>query len=287
MNKLQISQKRAEETGYGQLIITDGMSYPPHTPTLEYAEMAVSAGVDILACPVMISDVHVPWMMGGTEQLADVKNVEMEIGPRVCWDSIDALMERFPDMCIMAGAFPSDLVAYGVERFADDCVKHGVAALDCPGYSYVLNAPHTAAARGHKALEERGIAMIQQISTGMALAREGTREFDLFMKVMKASYGYVLMMMDAGGKSGATGALDVEGVKPAVARVRQVMKEIDREIPIIGVCGIASPENAREVIEMGCDGAMISSAIIRRQLAGETLEQIGDYLRSMKEGLKK
>lgn len=287
MNKLEISQKKAAEAGCGQLIVTDGMSYPPHADTLAFADMAVKAGVDILACPVMISDVHVPWMMGGTEQMADVRNVELEIGPKVCWDSIDAVTAVHPELCIMGGSFPSDLVAYGAERFADDCVRHGIVALDCPGYSYVLNAPFTAVARGHKALEERGIAMIQQISSDMALAGEGTREYKLLLDVMNASRGYVLMMMDAGGKSGATGALDVAGMIPAVARVRKLQKELGREMPIIAVCGIASPQNAREVIQMGCDGAMISSAIIRRQQAGETLEQIGQFLSSMKEGLKK
>ena len=288
MNKLVISAKKAEEAGYGQLILTCGMSFPPYTDTLAFADMAISAGVDILACPVMISDVHKPWMMGGTEQILDSRNVVNEIGPGVCWGSIDALRAKYPDYPIMGGSFPSDLMAYGVDRFADDCAEHGLCGIDCPGYSYVLNDSFSGAARGHKALEEKGICMIQQISTDMAMAPEGTREFELLLSVLRAGRGFNLLMADAGGKSGATGALNVEKMKPAVVRVRQIMKELNNELPLITVCGVSTPQNGIEAVrEIGSDGVMISSAIIRRMLAGETMEQIGEYVRSMKESLKR
>ena len=73
-----------------------------------------------------------------------------------------------------------------------------------------------------------------------------------------------------------------------VERIRAVQKAVGNPLPIITVCGVASAENAAEAVcQAGTDGVMLASAVIRKILAGDPLEQIGAYLGGMLHAMEK
>ena len=284
MSKLEISAQKAIKCGLGQLGVLIPMSLPPYTYTMDFIEKFVEVGGDILFIPFMTPAVRMPWMMGGTEQQADILAYKQGITSDMNWEIIAKAREKYPEKPIIVVSFFNDIVGYGVERFAENCRKYQVDGLDTPGYSYVTSKDYIK--YGQK-LFEAGSGLIHPISTDLALAPEGTPEYNLLYDMICAGTGFLFIMTDAAGKSGGTGSIPVEKMKPATARIKEIQKKAGNIIPVITVCGIATPQNAEEaVIQVGTDGVMLASAVVRKILAGDSIDAIGEYLRSIKNAMK-
>jgi tryptophan synthase alpha chain len=285
MNNLDIAAKRAEEQGYGQLGVVCPPSLPPYTYTMDFIDMLVASGVDILFIPFMAPQVRMPWMMGGTEQSVDVVGYREGITSDMAFDIVEKTREKYPDKPIVIVSFFNDVLCYGVGRFAEKCREYGVDGIDTPGYSLITNQDYV----GYGALlAAANTYLIHPISTELAMAGEGTKEYELLVDLVKAGGGFVFIMADSAGKSGATGSLPVDKLRPAVARVKALQKQMDAVCPVITVCGVASPKNGEEAVrESGSDGVLMASAVIRMIQAGESLESIGAYLHEIKRAMKK
>lgn len=285
MNNLDFAAKRAEEQGYGQLGVVCPAALPPYAYTLDFIDMLVAAGVDILFIPLMSPQVRMPWMMGGTEQSVDVVGYREGVNADMTFDIVKKAREKYPDKPIVVVSFFNDVLCYGIGRFAEKCREYGVDGIDTPGYSFVTNGDYT----GYGAqLKAANTYLIHPISTELAMSKEGTSEYALLVDLIKAGGGFVFIMADSAGKSGATGALPVDKLKPAVARVKALQKQLNAVCPVITVCGVASAQNGEEAVRgSGSDGALMASAVIRKIQAGESLEAIGAYLREIKLAMKK
>lgn len=269
----------------GQLGVLLPMSLPPYTYTMEFADMLVDIGTDILFIPFMTPAVRMPWMMGGTEQIVDHQAYEQGITSDMNWEIVSRVRTKYPEKPIIVVSFFNDVLAYGVERFVDRCRAYGVDGIDTPGYSAVTNRD---CFRYGEKLLRAGSGLIHPISTELATAPAGSREYELLADMLKAGHGFVFLMTDSAGKSGATGHMPVDQMRPAVERIRAVQKAVGNPLPIITVCGVASAENAAEAVcQAGTDGVMLASAVIRKILAGDPLEQIGAYLGGMLHAMEK
>ena len=282
-NKLMAVARQAKK--YGQLGVLVPMSLPPYTYTMNFVDMLVDIGTDILFIPFMTPAVRMPWMMGGTEQIVDYQGYQQGITSEMNWEIISKVRAKYPEKPIVVVSFFNDILAYGVSRFAKKCEENEIDGLDTPGYSFVTNNDYIHYSRD---LNEAGCGLIHPISTELAMAPEGTEEYDLLCKMLQAGRGFVFIMTDSAGKSGATGHMPVDRMRPATARIKEVQQKIGNVIPVITVCGVATAENAAEAVcQAGTDGVMLASAVIRKILADEPLEKIGAYLKNMKEAMKR
>jgi len=284
-NKIDAAAKTAEHNGYGMLSVVCPMSLPPYTYSLAFADMLVENGVDVLFMPFMMREVRMPWMMGGTEQAVDVEGYRSGVTADMNFELMCKVREKYPETPIVAVSFYDDILGYGIARFADKCRAYAIDGLDTPGYSLVTSRDY---ARYGVKMKDAMVHIIHPLSTEIALSEEGTRGYDVLTGILQASGGFVFIMADSGGKSGATGALPVERLKPAVKRIREVQQKIGNICPIVTVCGISTPQNCQEAVsQSGSDGVLMASAVIRMIQADEPLDRIGAYIRSMKQGLKK
>ena len=280
MNRLAVSAERAAEAGYGQLGVLCPMSLPPYTFTYDFIDMLAEAGGDIFFIPFSTPCVRMPWMMGGTEQIVDHEAYKQGINGDMTWEVIAKVREKYPEKPIVIVSFFNDILAYGIDRFVGLCGKYGVDGLDTPGYSFVTNGDKFGFG---KKLLDAGSGLIHPFSTELALAEEGTPEYEKLTAMLKAGRGFIFLMTDSAGKSGATGAMPVESMRPALRRLKMLQKELGCEVPVITVCGVATAENAAEAtVEAGTDGVMLASTVIRKILAGQSLEEIGAFLHEMK-----
>lgn len=281
--KLAMAARRAGRCG--QLGVLVPTSLPPYTYTLAFVDMLVDIGTDLLFIPFMTPAVRMPWMMGGTEQMVDYQGYRQGITADMCWEMIGAVREKYPEKPIVVVSFFNDILAYGVERFAEKCARYGIDGVDTPGYSFVTNGDLM---RYSEKLNAAGCGLIHPISTELAMAPEGTAEYGLLCDMLRAGRGFVFLMTDSAGKSGATGHMPVDRMKPALERIRATQKVVGNEIPVITVCGVATAENAGEAVcQAGTDGVMLASAVIRKILAGESLAEIGRYLSAMKKAMER
>lgn len=281
--KLELAAQRAGQCG--QLGVLVPLSLPPYTYTLAFVDMLVEIGTDMLFIPFMTPAVRMPWMMGGTEQAVDCQAYEQGVTADMCWEIISTVRKKYPEKPIIVVSFFNDILAYGVERFAKKCEENSIDGVDTPGYSYVTNRD---ALYFSRKLNAAGCGLIHPISTELAMAAEGTPEYELLCDMLRAGKGFVFIMTDSAGKSGATGHMPVDRMKPAVARIRETQQKVDNVLPVITVCGVATAENAGEAVcQAGTDGVMLASAVIRRILAGEPLADIGRYLSDMKHAMER
>lgn len=282
-SRLENAARNAKDRG--QLGVLVPMSLPPYQYTMDFVDMLVGIGTDILFIPFMTPAVRMPWMMGGTEQVVDYAGYKQGITSEMNWEIIAQVRRKYPEMPIVVVSFFNDILAYGVSRFTDQCLKNSVDGVDTPGYSFVTNKDYIHF--GEK-LNRAGCGLIHPISTELAMAAEGTADYRLLCDMLSAGRGFVFIMTDSAGKSGATGRMPVDRMKPAVARIKQLQEKLGRTIPVITVCGVATAENAAEATyEAGSDGVMLASAVIRKILAGETLDDIGAYLSSMRDAMRR
>lgn len=285
MNKLHFSAQKARQKGMGQLGVVCPVTKSPFTYTLEFVDMSVNAGLDILFVPFMTPQVRMPWMMGGTEQTVDVESFKNGITTEMNLEMLEKIRDRYPDLPIVIVSFFNDILAYGIGRFVKICKDLKIDGVDTPGYSFVTNGDYTG--YGRKLAEVR-TSLIHPISTELAMAEEGGKEYELLEGLIKAGDGFVFIMADSAGKSGATGALPTEKLRPAVKRIKELQRKYHTECPVITVCGVSSVQNVREAVEeCGSDGALMASSVIRKIQAGESLEQIGEYIKKMKQAMYK
>lgn len=281
--KLSMAAQRAGRCG--QLGVLVPISLPPYSYTLAFVDMLVDIGTDLLFIPFMTPAVRMPWMMGGTEQVVDHQGYKQGITADMCWEIIGTVREKYPEKPIIVVSFFNDILAYGVERFAEKCDRYGIDGVDTPGYSFVTNGDLMLYS---EKLNRAGCGLIHPISTELAMAQEGTAEYKLLCDMLRAGKGFVFLMTDSAGKSGATGHMPVDRMKPALERIRETQRSVGNEIPVITVCGVATAENAEEAVcQAGTDGVMLASAVIRKILAEEPLEEIGRYLSGMKKAMKR
>lgn len=286
MNKLDLSAKKAEQEGFGQLSLICPPSLPPYTYSFEFLDMMVESGVDILFMPFMSPQVRMPWMMGGTEQVVDYEAVTSGITADMNFELIAHARKKYKDMPIVVVSFFNDVMAYGIDRFVEKCRELEVDGIDTPGYSFVTNKDYT----GYGAkLAAANVHLIHPISAEVAMAEEGTGDCELLIELLKNGRGFVFIMADSAGKSGATGLLPVDTLQPAVARIKALQKELGVvTCPVITVCGVSSAQNGKEAVtDIGSDGVLLMSAVVRKIQAGETLGQIGEFLNGIKQAMKK
>ncbi len=86
---------------------------------------------------------------------------------------------------------------------------------------------------------------------------------------------------------GTADGLKGEYVKPVVEYIREVQDEIGHRIPLIGIGGIASAEDAYEMVRVaGMDGIHFSSAYMKRLQAGMPEEEVIEWLKVVKKAMQ-
>jgi tryptophan synthase alpha chain len=285
MNRLdQVARKLALKSE-GQLGIVCPPSLPPFKFTLDFAEMAVQADVDMLFMPFACPETRFPWMMGPTEQKADKAALEQGITAEMYFDCIKIIRGLYPQLPVVLVSFESDVFGYGLQKFVEQSRAAGVDGIDTPGYSMVRS--RDVSGLGQR-LADANIHLIHPISIELALSKPGSIENELLQGLIRVSGGFVFLMADSAGKGGGQSGFPKKGLTAAAKRIKTYQHKIGKVCPLITVCGISSPDLAGAAYkDVGSDGVLVSSAIIRRLNAGESLETIKIFLQSLKNAMHK
>jgi tryptophan synthase alpha subunit len=74
---------------------------------------------------------------------------------------------------------------------------------------------------------------------------------------------------------------------PACERIRRIEEKYGVNTPIIIVCGISTPEQIYDSLRVvGADGVMLGSAVSKRLQAGESLEKVEPFVKSLKDATR-
>jgi tryptophan synthase alpha chain len=148
------------------------------------------------------------------------------------------------DVPLLFMSYVNPILAYGIDRFADDAARAGVSGTIVP------DVPHEESAELRAALEARGLALIDLVAPTSSDAR---------LRAIGAPARGFLYLVSLTGVTGARARLDAD-LSAFVSRVRTVT-----EVPLYVGFGISSAEQAAAAAR-AADGVIIGSRLL--ELAG-------------------
>lgn len=243
---------------------------------LSTAELCVQAGIDIVQIPIPI---RFPWMYGERIQRIQITARDYDIKYPQSFEVLSALIKKYPESEFMPVGFYGGLQRMGQHNYIKSCVELGIGVVDVPDYPLC----HDHDPRGFVSeLRENGIDYVTCVSTDLAMAEQGSREYIHLCKVVKESHGFMFLLAAAGGKTGEKSSFDYDRLEKAKERIQEVQKIVNRKCPIVAVCGISTPDQVRILTkELGLH-VMFGSALFGRLMNGDSQNSIYKFLTSMK-----
>ncbi len=280
-NRLDRLFEQLRSRNEGALIPLSPGDKAPFTKSNEIIDMFMETGADAIEIAV---PTRYPWMEGKNMQIHQLEAIEESVKSSDSFELMKFTREKYPEWPLLTINFMGPVFKYGQSNYIQGCVDASIDAVDIPDYAYISQNDSLGFVSD---LLINNVYFIVDITTSLATAEEGTRQYDLLCKLIKKSKGFLFMIAQPGGVSGTKTKLPVDELKPAVDRVKMLEDEFKVNTPIIIVCGISSPEQVYESIRtVGADGVMLGSAISKRLQAGETIEKIAPFARELKEATK-
>jgi tryptophan synthase alpha chain len=227
----------AQRAGHAALIPYLTLGYPDPVLSLALIEAAANCGADLIELGVPFSD---PLADGPTIQHSTQVALQQGMTVARCLDLTRQLRQRgLKQPGLLMGYF-NPLLAYGIERFAEDAAQAGVDGLIVP------DLPPEEASVLETACSQRRLALVYLASPNttpqrLALLAERTSGFLYLVSVKGVT----------GARVGAAPALD-----DFVQRARAVA-----HTPLAVGFGIATPAQASAVGRIA-DGVIVGSALI-------------------------
>ena len=280
-NRMDETFEKLHIRNEGTLIPLSPGDKPPYTFSMELIDIFDRAGSDFVEIAI---PTRYPWMEGANMQIHQLDAIRDGIHTEDSFGLMDAVMRKHPNLPLVTINFMGPVMGYGIQKYADSCQKAGIVGADIPDYPYVYGEDKE---EFGKKLLEKNIHFIVDITIDVAMADEDSPKNILCKKLVKKSSGFLFLIAQPGGVSGIKDKLPVEELKPACDRLRIIEAEAGVTTPIIIVCGISTPEQVWDSIrKVGADGVMLGSAVSKRLQAGEPLEKVEPFVKSLKDATR-
>lgn len=232
---------------------------PDAEVSLQIMKGLPQAGVDIIELGLPFTD---PMADGPTIQLAGQRALDKGMTLQKTLDMARAFREGDDETPIVLMGYYNPIYSRGVEAFLKEAKAAGIDGL------IVVDLPP----------EEDAELCIPAQAAGLNFIRLATPTTDdaRLPRVLQNTSGFVYYV----SITGITGAATAEGadVGPEVARIKS-----QTDLPVIVGFGIKTPEKSREIAQMS-DGAVVGSAIVEKIAAGESVEQVLAFVKSLADG---
>jgi len=238
---------------------------PDLASSREMALACAAGGADILEIGMPFSD---PIADGKTIQGAGERSLRAGTTMAGCL-RMASEVRRKTDAAIALMGYVNPVMAYGEERFLDDCVRSGVDAVILP------DRPQEEAATFRKAAEARGVRLVFLLAPTSTPARvkaacDAASGFVYFVSVTGVTGSRTTLPADLGEK---------------VAAVRR-----QSPVPVVVGFGVGTPAQAREVGRLA-DGVVVGSAIVARIARGGSrkvrAERVRRFVASLAKALER
>lgn len=265
----------------GALIPLSPGDKAPYSFSLELVDMFNRVGSDIVEIAI---PTRYPWMEGKNMQIHQLDAIRDEVHTSDSFGLMEAAHKIHPDLPLVTINFMGPVFRYGAHKYAESCQKAGIVGADVPDYPYVVGDDQEKFGRD---LLDHGAHFIVDITMDVATAPEGSPKYALLEKLIKLSSGFLFLIAQAGGMSGAKDKLPADELTPACERIRRIEEKFGVSTPIIIVCGISTPEQVHDSLRLvGADGVMLGSAVSKRLQAGESIEKVEPFVKSLKDATR-
>ncbi len=234
---------------------------PDAETTVRAVRSAVKNGADLIELGIPFSD---PTAEGPVIQEASLRALQ---GGMTTDGAFAVVRELRRDVTVpmVFMTYANVIFSYGAERFIARCAEEGIDGLILPDLPYEEKEEFGPLCRRH------GVTLISMIAP--------TSENRTAM-IAREAEGF-LYLVSSLGVTGTRSEITTD-LRPIIRVIRQSTK-----VPVAVGFGISTPEQARAMAAIS-DGAIVGSAIekILARRGREAPEEIGAYVRAMKEGVR-
>lgn len=237
---------------------------PDFDRSLQIIDTLVENGADALELGFPFSD---PLLDGPVIQAANKRALDGGYSTDSCFDMLGKIRGKYPEIPISLLLCANLVFVAGVENFYRRCAENGVDAV------LIADLPVDAADEFAPITKKHGVAPVFICPPN---ADQATID-----KVATLTEGYTYLVSRAGVTSAENQrhSANLDGLVEALKR--------SNSAPILQGFGIAQPEQVRQALKLGADGAISGSAIVKiieRNLADQAvlLKELGEFVAQMK-----
>ncbi|MEM8655438.1 MAG: tryptophan synthase subunit alpha [Pseudomonadota bacterium] len=232
---------------------------PDYDTSLEVVRGLPGAGVDIIELGLPFTD---PMADGPTIQLAGQRALEAGMTLDRTLDLARSFRETDDTTPIVLMGYYNPIYSRGVDTFLIQAKEAGIDGL------IVVDLPP----------EEDSELCIPAQAAGLNFIRLATPTTDdqRLPRVLQNTSGFVYYV----SITGITGAAEADAgdVGPEVARIKSAT-----DLPVIVGFGINTPEKSKAIATVA-DGAVVGSAIVSRIAAGDSVDDVLAFVKSLSDG---
>lgn len=212
---------------------------PSLQQSYQIIKQLIVSGADALELGLPFSD---PIADGPTIQAANIRALENNANVDGCFEVLKQIRDEFPDVPIGLLLYSNLIMARGLEAFYQLAKYSGVDSI------LVADVPVRESKPFRKAAEAAQIEPVFIVPP--------TVSKDSLKEIASYSRGYTYLL----SRAGVTGA-ETKANMPSDVMIRK-LKEMNAAPPVLGF-GISSPEQVKNAISSGAEGAISGSAVVK------------------------
>jgi tryptophan synthase alpha chain len=257
-NRLIIKLTQVREQNNKTLVLFLTAGYPQLDSTVPLALELAKAGADIIELGMSFSD---PLADGPIIQASSQQAIKNGITLDLIFSQVKEI-RKHSDIPLVLMGYLNPILHYGEERFYADAKNAGVDGIILP------EVP----------LEESGrfLLLNQKFNFADILFVSPATSDDRIKNIDKAVSGFLYCV----SSTGVTGKSNIGNIGSYIDHVKKNAKNN----PVLVGFGIKTPADA-QYIAQHADGVIVGSAFIQKIAQEESLQQLGDFVRQLKEAI--
>ena len=187
------------------------------------------------------------------------------------------LRKKYPDLAMVNTVHIGEALCYGINRFVEESAAMGIDAIDNCADRYVEDPLGF-----RKNIRAHGMYHFTAIFAKI-IDHTNPQLMEIVKNMVDEAEGELFVVP---GMMGVIETLNGEEMKVYVDFIRERQAQLGKYVPLIGIGGVRSPEQAADLVHVaGIDGVHTSTAFMKKLIAEEPLEKIEDYLKEFKQAV--
>lgn len=239
MDRYQSLFQRLKNQNEGAFVPFVTVGDPNKELSLQIMDTLVEAGADALELGIPFSD---PLADGPTIQGANIRALDSNVTPSICFELISQIRQRYPQLPIGLLMYANLVYANGIDNFYRRCAEIGIDSV------LIADVPTNESADFIQAAKKHGVHAI--------FIAPPTASNQTLKSVAELGGGYTYLL----SRAGVTGA-ETKANMP-VAHLMDRLNQFSAPPALLGF-GISQPEQVVEALDAGAAGAISGSAVVK------------------------
>jgi tryptophan synthase alpha chain len=248
--------------------------------TFDLAEIFINSGIDFLEIGFPCWN---PWLDGRTMQLNHKFAIEKGVSIQMAFEITNKLRVIYPNFPLVPMANYDVIYSFGIDKFIESLKFADVDAVEVPDYPFIyLDDKHML----YKRLKEQGIYFITFFD-GLANKKDDIDIMKLTKTIILGSQGFIFLLASP-GVTGARKEIDIKNINFVVSFLRETMKSMGVDIPIMAGFGISNSDHVKKLVEeTDVDAVVVGSAISNLFQQEKSISEFSKFIKDLKSACKK